>query len=612
MSDIYKDIYAIINSGRTSVTRDSKNNTQIKDSTSFKGLAASKIPMLTDIIDNDVKKNMSASGIKYATMDQVRSQAKRFTVDAAMSMVKGQGKSASQLRDSIYNQATNIGSENDPTMMSNVDTNIWISPYEANAMYSQKGLPEVIVNKKSKSILLNGLKIKNRLLTAKQIDQISLKMMSLDIPKILSDAVRDSLVYGGALVFPMFKKDNPITANMSLVGLLKAGIVGKNCIDYIIALDRWNTMHLPNLNPTQKDFLHPEKYYIPYLGADVHGSRCSRIITSSQAGFWGQVMTLGWGLSDFCGYAREVQNYKVAMNTLPMMIQQMSILARTINMDGVLAQEGSNIMDSLLEADTIRLSNWSPTNPITMDMLGELKVINRDFAEVPELLHLLRQDLAAAATMPEPMLFSSEKGNFSSGDDTQGNLTKQYESVKFIHKDVETQFKMLAKILIIDALGASEEIIRCLPYTEIHFDTPMIANSVEKAEIGYSLSQSYFEMVAGQMPLDKAALIMSSYGGDEMSIDSELLESLQERQKTIDDRATKKYEKEMELMDAQIESTKVNTDNAEATGGAPAGGAKTPGIKKEAHEYSKLEQAQHSTTRVGSEKRNEQLSKRKV
>jgi hypothetical protein len=297
-----------------------------------------------------------------------------------------------------------------------------------------------------------------------------------------------------------------------------------------------------------------------------------------------------------------MMNYKISIQTLPMMIQQMSILARSINIDGVLAQEGANIMDALLESDTIRVSQWSANNPITLDMLGELKVINRDFAEVPALLRLLRQDLAAAATVPEPMIFSSEKGNFSSGDDAQGDLAKQYESTKFIHKDVETQFKQLAKMLIIDALGTSQAVIEALPYTEIHFDVPMVANSTERAEIGLNISRSFFELVAGQMPLDKAAEIASGYGGDELSIDSELLASLKERQSEADERVKNKYEKEMEIMQKQI-------DAPEAVPGEGSGAPKT-GVKKEAKEYSKLEQAQHSNTRMPGEKRPEQLAKR--
>jgi hypothetical protein len=605
MPAIEREIYRIINSANTSVKRGKDNETLVQDSKKFKGLAVSKIDSITHMLDSYIKETIEQkTGMRHTSLQQLQSHSKNIVLDTARLLA--QGKKASFVRDSIYNPNTRVNVQGDPTIQGVTEPNIWLSPYEANSMYSQKGLPEVIINKKSKAILLNGLKIKNAKLSARQIDAISLNMLSLDIPKIISDAVRDSLVYGGAITFPMFKHDNPMTAGLSVVALIKQGILKKGSIDRIVSLDRWNVVHVPATNPTQKDFLLPEKYYIPFLGSDVHGSRCSRIVTATQAGYFGQIMTMGWGLSDMCGYIREVINYKNAIQTLPMMIQQMSILARTINLDGVLATEGANIMDALLESESIRISEWSPNNPITMDMLGDLKVINRDFAEVPSLLRLLRQDLAASATLPEPMLFSSEKGNFASGDDTQGNLTKQYEAVKFIHKDVESQFKQLAKILIINALGATQEVLEALPYTEIHFDVPMVANSTERAEIGLNIAKTFFELVSGQMPLDEAAKIASGYGGDELSIDSELLGRLEQRQIESDAKQKEKFEKEMELMDAQIEQAK----NPPETG---FGGAKKPSLKKKKGDdagYSRLEQEQHEKTKMPGEKTPEKLAKR--
>jgi tRNA threonylcarbamoyladenosine modification (KEOPS) complex Cgi121 subunit len=195
------------------------------------------------------------------------------------------------------------------------------------------------------------------------------------------------------------------------------------------------------------------------------------------------------------------------------------------------------------------------------------------------------------------MLFSSEKGNFSSGDDTEGNLTKQYESVKYIHKDVESQMKRLAQILIIDALGVDDDIIRALPYTEIHFDTPVIANSVERAEIGKNIADTFFQYVAGQMPVDKAASLASASGGDDLSINSELLDDLKRRQKESDDFIKEKQEKELELLDTQIKTAREGTVSSAA-----------PSVTK-SEGYSKLEQEKHEKTKMPGEKRSQQLKK---
>lgn len=610
-----QSIYKIINKSNTSVKRGKKNETLVKDSSTFRGMPTSEVQEIMYLTDEYTKQKLNASNIPYSTVDSVIHESERkmkaLLVDLAKPNQNAKQLFQNLITDSYANPVTDINSTRDPTAYSEISPNIHISPFEAASIYSQRGLAELVVNKKSKSILLNGLKIKNAKLTAKQIDEVSLNAMRRNFPKILSDILRDSLVFGGALQFPMFKKDSPATTALHLTALINNGIVGKDCIDYFVGLDRWNVVHLPFTNPTQKDYLDPEKYYVPYLGADVHRSRCSRIVTGAQAGFWGSLPTLGWGLSDYVGYLRSMQNYKIAVQTLPLMIQQMSIIARSIDVTGVLASEGVNALDELTSRDSIRYSEWSPSNPVTLDIFGQLQVINRQFAHVPELLRLLRQDFASDTTIPEPMLFSSEKGNFSSGDDTEGNLSKQNESLKYGHKDVETQLKRVAQIMVIDSLGVSDEIIKALPYTEIHFDTPVIANSVERSEIGKNIADTFFQYVAGQMPVDKAASLASAAGGDELSIDSDLLDDLKKRQIEADARVDEKHKKEMEILQKQIDTPQSTENNT---------GIKTQTKKKDeqvhehpAHKegYTPLEQRQHEKTRLGGEKRKEQLAKHK-
>ena len=49
---------------------------------------------------------------------------------------------------------------------------------------------------------------------------------------------------------------------------------------------------------------------------------CARVVTAKQAGYWGQIVNQGWGISDLCGYLQSGMNYKVAVQSLPLMIQQ--------------------------------------------------------------------------------------------------------------------------------------------------------------------------------------------------------------------------------------------------------------------------------------------------
>ena len=646
----FKELRKIINGSNMSVKHYQNGKVAITDSHNFKGMKLSDLEaaqkLVADAAEADTKELAKKCGIKeIETLDSITKRANQnigVIMDCLQSKtpmtaeeIRKKAQSPRGIRDSIINGRWNVNNGIDPSRSNLSLPNVYISPWEANSLYSQKGIFETVINKKSKSILLNGCNLENTHLTQKQIDLVKERMEVHDFKNILTENTLTSLVYGGSLCFPLFKKDTPVTTTLSLASLLRLGVLKKDCIDYFVNLDRWNTFIVPPYNPTQKDFLRPEVYTIPFLGSDVHHSRCARVVTAKQAGYWGQILNQGWGISDLCGYLQSGMNYKVAVQSLPLMIQQMSILARTVNVDGVLATEGANALDNLVEQDTIRTREASPDNPITMDVLGDIKSINRNFGQVPELIRLLRQDFASDAVLPEPLLFSSEKGNFSSGDDTQGNLFKQNESVQMIHKELEPQFKQLAKIMIIDALGTDDEIIKALPYTQIHFDQPVIANALERAQIGKHHSETVFNYVSARLPIDIAVEMADKNVSSDMRTTADILEKLRNIQTKGDENDDKRVQLELEQKEADIEQTNAQTKateesvNAQKAEVSSSGGhheeteeekktrGKSPAEEqrekaesdKQQKTYSRLEQKQHEKTRVGSTKRSEKLAK---
>ena len=646
----FKELRKIINGSNMSVKHYQNGKVAVTDSHNFKGMKLSDLEaaqkLVADAAEADTKELAKKCGIKeIETLDSITKRANQnigVIMDCLQSKtpmtaeeIRKKAQSPRGIRDSIINGRWNVNNGIDPSRSNLSLPNVYISPWEANSLYSQKGIFETVINKKSKSILLNGCNLENTHLTQKQIDLVKERMEVHDFKNILAENTLTSLVYGGSLCFPLFKKDTPVTTTLSLASLLRLGVLKKDCIDYFVNLDRWNTFIIPPYNPTQKDFLRPEVYTIPFLGSDVHHSRCARVVTAKQAGYWGQILNQGWGISDLCGYLQSGMNYKVAVQSLPLMIQQMSILARTVNVDGVLATEGANALDNLVEQDTIRTREASPDNPITMDVLGDIKSINRNFGQVPELIRLLRQDFASDAVLPEPLLFSSEKGNFSSGDDTQGNLFKQNESVQMIHKELEPQFKQLAKIMIIDALGTDDEIIKALPYTQIHFDQPVIANALERAQIGKHHSETVFNYVSARLPIDIAVEMADKNVSSDMRTTADILEKLRNIQTKGDENDDKRIQLELEQKEADIEQTNaqtkateesVNAQKAEVSSGGGQHGeteaeketrGKSPAEEqrekaegdKQQKNYSRLEQKQHEKTRVGSTKRSEKLAK---
>ena len=634
----YKELRKVMNGSGMSVKHYQNGKTTVTDSKNFKGMPLSVLEEAQAIVEDSIKADTKAladkCNIKLDSLKSVSERAEQnigVVMDCIQSKKPVNAKEMHQtaIRDSIINGRWNVNTTADPQRANLALPNIYLSPWEANSLYSQKGIFETIINKKSKSILLNGIQLENSHLSQKQLDTVKEKMEVCNFKNILAESTLNSLVYGGALVFPLFKKDNPITTGLNLNSLLKLGVLGKDCIDYFVQLDRWNTFIIPPYNPTQKDFLRPDVYTVPFLGSDVYHGRCARVVTAKQAGYWGQIINQGWGISDLCGYLQSGMNYKVAVQSLPLMIQQMSILARTVNVDGVLATEGGNALDALVEEDTIRTREATVDNPITMDVLGNITAINRNFGQVPELIRLLRQDLASDAVLPEPLLFSSEKGNFSSGDDTQGNLFKQNESVQMIHKDLEPQFKQLAKIMVIDALGTDKEIIEALPYTQLHFDQPVIANALERAQIGKFHSETVFNLVSARLPIDIAVERADANVSADMATSADVLDKLRKIQAEGDAQDKKRIELELEQKKAEIDQIKQNTENAEEqltiqkaeANNIKSGSSgnendkstkgKSPAEEQREKGYSRLQQRQHEKTRVGSTKRSEKLAKAK-
>lgn len=647
----FKELRKILN-GSMNVKHYANGKVAVTDSNTFKGMKISALNEAQELVEkgihDDTESYATKCGIQLDSLESVSKRAKE-NIGAVMDcIVSKKPVTAREMhdkvvtRDSIMNGRWNINNPVDPTRASLALPNIYISPWQANSLYSQKGLFETVINKKSKSILLNGCVIENKHLKQEQMDTVNERAeVKHNFKSILAESTLTALVYGGELTFPMFRKDNPITTRLPLDALLKLGVLGKDCIDYFVQLDRWNTFIIPPYNPTQKDFLRPEVYTVPFLGSDVHHTRTARVVPAKQAGYWGQILNQGWGISDLCGYLQSGLNYKVAIQSLPLMIQQMSILARTVNVDGVLATEGANALDALVDTATIRTREATPDNPVTMDVLGDIKSINRNFAQVPELMRLLRQDFASDAVLPEPLLFSSEKGNFSSGDDTQGNLFKQNESVQMIHKDLEPQFKQLAKIMIIDALGTSKEVLEALPYTQIHFDQPVIANALERAQIGKFHSENVFNLVSSQVPVDIAVEMADKNVSSDMRTTADILAKLKDIQNKVDKRteeqtnlANEQTEANIEQTEAQTEATKEQVIAQKALVASTGGGSKAQ--KKPASEdekatkgkspaeetrekalsdktergYSRLEQKKHEKTR-GTAKRAEKLTKHK-
>jgi hypothetical protein len=606
----WNEIWRMINSSDTS-TYFEGCTVRVRCNDSFKALPASRQGLINARIENEQKARMLRYNKTLDSLDDVKRRSAEL-VPRIVNNYKTSKPLSGSVMDSIANLPTMSGVRGqDPATMNYVVPNVYVSPHEAAAIYSQKGLPETIINKKGKSPLLNGMKIRNPKLTPAQHDIIRDDMIRNGLANSNVAAIIQSLLYGGALLFPMFKRDTPLSLGLPIEALLKYDVIGKGCISHFVVLDRWNCVHIPNWNPTAEDFLYPRHYYIPFLGAHVAGERCSRIITGQQYGYWAVLMTLGWGISDIPGWIESVYNYYNVMAAIPTMIAQMSVVVRSMNVDGILATEGNNIMADIDLENTVKVRESSVHNPIDLDVIGELKAIQRDFQEVPNLVRLIRQDVGGRANIPEELLWSSERGAFSSGDTTEGAQEKQWESIKYLHRDVAYQLKNVAMIEVINALGKGRDVLSALPYTTIEFDNPIVANAEVRSKILANTGKAILDIATSTMPLDAAVRAISENSDDEFKVPADVMDALQSRQAEIDVREKERHEKEMALLDAQIALTNEQAENVGvvSTGGTGAGKGKILTSSSGGHGYSRLDQKKHEKTR-GTEARRENRQRR--
>jgi hypothetical protein len=607
----WREIWRMINGTDTSTCFDGET-VRVKCSDSFKALPLSKQSLINDRIENEQKAQMLRYCKKMDSLDDIKRRSAGL-IPLIVNNYKTNRPLSASVMDSIANLPTTSGVRGqDPATMNYVVPNVYVSPQEAAAIYSQKGLPEAIINKKGKSPLLNGMRIKNPKLSPEQHDAVRDDMVKNGFANSIVNTIIQSLLYGGAMLFPMFKRDTPLSMGLPVETLLKYDIIGRGCISHIVVLDRWNCVHIPNWNPTSQDFLYPKHYYIPFLGSHVSGERCSRIVTGQQYGYWAVLMTLGWGISDIPGWIESVYNYYNVMAAIPTMIAQMSVVVRSMNFDGILATEGANILGDIDLENTVKVRESSVNNPIDLDVVGDLKAIQRDFKEVPDLVRLIRQDVGGRATIPEELLWSSERGAFSSGDTTEGAQEKQWESIKYMHRDVAYQLKTVAMLEVINALGKGRDILSALPYTTIEFDNPIVANAEVRSKILANTSEAIFNVVSATLPLDAAARTISENSDDEFKVPAAVMEVLRERQEETDRRDKERHEKEMALLDAEI---KLKKEQAEHAGDVSAGGGSSGGKGKiltsssGGRGYSRLDQSRKEKTR-GTAARKESLQRR--
>jgi hypothetical protein len=431
--------------------------------------------------------------------------------------------------DGIWNPMSGIGSIDDPGMYSYAYTPVSMSPQECTAYYASGGLPKVIVDKKSKGILLNGYQFKGEGWDPGDLKRMHDYADLIGFGEAMSNGTRDGLCYGGAILYPRLKKDNTATMPMSVDELLQAGVLTQNSIDHFVTADRWNCVLVPNWNVTARDYLHPETYYIPIGGVEVATER-SGIIRPNMLPYWGMLPQMGWGVSDYEGYISPILGYTIIVMSIPIMAQQMSLLFHEIPLDGVVAMSGADKngpVARLIDANSAAMRSWSIIHPQAINSFGEVKAIERHYEGFKDLVVVMQEDIGARSEMPVSTLFMSNPQGLASdrGDDIG---MKESGAIKKVGASVEPQLKPVCRMIAYSCFGpdyfqgAKAALLETIG---VSFDSPTIQTPEDKADSGDKFAGMVQKLVASDIPVD-IALEMSKQFFPGVVIDDSLMARL--------------------------------------------------------------------------------------
>lgn len=469
----FKKIYEIASSKIDTAT--GVNDSQPSRPVSF---TDSEIAEIKDLQFETVKANYTADG-GFKTIEDLK---KEVSIDVAKAK-------ASFMKDGFYNPGSGIGTEVDVGNWGRPYEPLLVGPYDASAMYSSGGLTQIIIDKKSRGLCISGYEFTSGAMESSELMELRDYAESLGFSSIIAQGARDSLLFGGSSIYPIFKGDNPVTTAMSFNQLLATKLLKKGCIDYFAEADRWNMTVVPDYDLSAKDYLSPATFLVPISGIEVNSDRASFIRTKPLP-YWSAIRQLGWGASDICGWAKSLIGYEIMAMSLPIMCQQMSLLVHTLPLDGIIAQNGVKAAKAWQRENEREMRDWSILNPKAINSYGEISVVNRNYSGFDSLIDAIRKDVAAKSGLPESLLFySMPNGIFNKSEDDV--MLKQSETIKLIQQVVAPCVQKLIPILAISYFGCrGQKDLDKYRSIKISFDTPVVSNPQKKADVALKMAQA--------------------------------------------------------------------------------------------------------------------------
>ena len=487
-SQLFKQIYGIL-------ARGNKSGSYTADGIGKRTHSISDIDEVKAVTWDHILAQRAASGEETQSIDEAR-------------------KSLIFTKDSFYNPMSKIGTGADPTTYSAATIPVAIGPFEATSIYSSGGIAEIIINKKAKGVTLNGYRFvsENKEVWAEEkLELMRERLNETGFIDKLSDTMRDGFLYGGAVMYPVFKRDTGESFSYGASALLRNGLLHKGCIDRWVEVDRWNTVLVPEFNVTAADYMSAKSYYVPLSGIEVCTDR-SAIIKPKRLPYWGAIRQMGWGVSDLEGYMRSILGYEMSIASIPLMAQQMSLLLYEMPLDTLFSQLGVDAVKKLMKENTEQMKEWSMANPKVLNAFGKVYTVNRQYAGYPELMLTMRQDIAAQSGIPESVLFHTQPKGFS--NNTEEVLLKESQTVKLAQQAILPSLEYIVPYAVLHAFGPDSQESRFIRDVHFSFDTPVVATDSERAETSARFSAAVNSLRQAGVPITAALNITQQFFRD--------------------------------------------------------------------------------------------------
>lgn len=453
-----------------------------------------QIAELQELQQEETRRRYLDKGVSMQTLDECRNR----------TVLKISG-------DMLTNNQTGFGTMLDPEQYTRPQMPIMLGPGEASALYAAGGLPASIIDKKSNAMVLDGATFfspkakadgKNEeFWSMDKIQMLEEAAWETGFNDVAGDAIRDAYLYGGAVLYPVFKNER-VSGLLRRLDNIK---LEKGCIKRWVETDRWNTVYVPSFNPTAADYLNPKTIMMCQDAIEVSTSRVC-LLTPKPMPYWSTICNMGWSPSDITGWIQAYYAYETTQQALPVMAQQMSLLLYKMPIDALNATVGVNQVEKLMQVNEEQMKSWSALSPKAVNMVGEVEVVDRSYSGFEQFVAALKSDLAAQSEIPEPNLWHTPNKGFS--DNTQESLIKQSETLQMRQHFVERYMQKAKDCLIAHVWGTDSEEWKNRGHIKLKFDKPLITTEKDLSDVGAKFAAATNSFVQAGMSPDTAMQIL--------------------------------------------------------------------------------------------------------